>query len=451
MYSFKNRLILTISLAMVLLTVWQIGHQKPAEERQTTLNSAKFGDIAAARSGERINALVLIFADTRQFSAQDLAWRIAADGNVAAVVDAGKAFKTLSADGQHCLDPQPIYDIILLLDKWTKIDNGKHIIAGIGDAALLPMLAAEASVDSDTEYLSIGFTSQLPQGIEVCPPWSMDGDKHALLASSTISAKANWHSVWTDQPTEATGRFIRALGNAHIDIAPYDTPLDQVLIDRIGSMLGQTTQAAPPLPIVEIPANRASNTLTLFYSGDGGWRDLDRAVAGEMAKAGFPIAGIDVLRYFWQAKTPEQTASDLSASMAYYRKQQGVQKFVLAGYSFGADILPAVYNLLPPSDQQAVELLVLLAVAEYADFEIHVSGWLGQASNEQPLTPELAKIPSNKLLCVYGREEKDHRGCRGLENSAAELLELPGGHHFDEDYPKLAQRILDSYRRHGIH
>jgi len=204
------------------------------------------------------------------------------------------------------------------------------------------------------------------------------------------------------------------------------------------------------MPIIEVAASHPNPTLTLFYSGDGGWRDLDRAVAQEMAKSGFPVAGIDVLRYFWEHKTPEQAASDLSATMAYYRKTRGTQSFVLAGYSFGADVLPALFNRLPLTDRNDVKLLVLLAVADQANFEIHVSGWLGEHSGEQALAPELAQINTTKIMCVYGKDEQEHRGCKGLENSNAELLELPGGHHFDEDYPKLAQRIIAAYHRHAL-
>ena len=204
------------------------------------------------------------------------------------------------------------------------------------------------------------------------------------------------------------------------------------------------------MPVVEVPAVKTSDTVTIFYSGDGGWRDLDRTVAGEMAALNYPVIGVDVLRYFWKHKTPEQAATDLAATMAYYRKNWGVKSFVLAGYSFGADILPAIYNRLSPQDKDSVALLVLLALANTADFEIHVSGWLGQGAGERPLAPELAQIPKNKLLCVYGKEEKAETACTGLLNSEASILELPGGHHFDQDYSKLTQQILAVYRQHGI-
>jgi type IV secretory pathway VirJ component len=169
-----------------------------------------------------------------------------------------------------------------------------------------------------------------------------------------------------------------------------------------------------------------------------------------MAALNYPVVGIDVLRYFWKPKTPEQTAADLASTMAYYRKKWNAKTFVLAGYSFGADILPAVYNRLPEEDKASVELLVLLGLAKSADFEIHVSGWLGKSAGERLLSPELELIPKQKILCIYGREEKAETACTTLQNSEAKILELPGGHHFDQDYPKLTQQILDIYRQHGI-
>ena len=168
-----------------------------------------------------------------------------------------------------------------------------------------------------------------------------------------------------------------------------------------------------------------------------------------MVKQNYPVVGVDVLRYFWEHKTPEQAAADLTATMAYYRKNWAVKSFVLAGYSFGADILPAIYNRLSLQDRDSVSLLVLLALAKQADFEIHVSGWLGQSGGEQPLAPELNQIAKTKILCIYGIDEKAESACSEL-SSPATILELPGGHHFDQDYPKLTRQILDVYVQHNI-
>jgi type IV secretory pathway VirJ component len=159
-----------------------------------------------------------------------------------------------------------------------------------------------------------------------------------------------------------------------------------------------------------------------------------------------------VLRYFWERKTPEQVAADLGATMRYYRTNRGVKSFVLAGFSFGADILPVIYNRLAESDKDNVDLLVFLALGNHADFEVRVAGWLGQTTHEMPLLPELEKMPKDKILCIYGSKEKAATGtaCTSLMSTEAKVLELPGGHHFDKDYPKLTRLILESYQQHDI-
>jgi type IV secretory pathway VirJ component len=201
---------------------------------------------------------------------------------------------------------------------------------------------------------------------------------------------------------------------------------------------------------VEIPRVGINEVVTLFYSGDGGWRDLDRTIAEQMVKEGYPAVGIDTLRVFWNRKTPEQATADLAATMAYYRTKWGAKSFVLAGYSFGADIIPVIYNRLSTTDQDSIRLLVMLALSKEANFEISVTGWLVKDALGLKMAPELAKLPKNKILCIYGKEEKAESACMDIASTPAALLELPGGHHFDEDYPKLTRLILDKYNAVGI-
>jgi type IV secretory pathway VirJ component len=161
-----------------------------------------------------------------------------------------------------------------------------------------------------------------------------------------------------------------------------------------------------------------------------------------MAKLGYPVVGIDTLRYYWQHKTPEQSAADLSELMQHYRQKWGTKRFVLTGYSFGADVLPAIYNRLPAEDQQRIDAVVLLAFARSGSFEIEVEGWLGKEGQEAPTGPEMARLPASKVVCVYGVEETDESGCTD-KTAVGERMKLPGGHHFDENYPALAKRLID--------
>ncbi|MFH0781161.1 MAG: AcvB/VirJ family lysyl-phosphatidylglycerol hydrolase [Pseudomonadota bacterium] len=112
--------------------------------------------------------------------------------------------------------------------------------------------------------------------------------------------------------------------------------------------------------------------------------------------------------------------------------------------------LPQIFNRLPQADKESVRLLVFLAISREIDFEIQVSGWLGQSSGEIPMGPELVRLPANKVLCIYGEKEKDESACTDMAHTEAELLELPGGHHFDKDYPKLTRLILEKYAKAGI-
>ena len=416
---------------------------------QKSITVENFGDVATAERMWNTKGLALVFVDTKKFPVINLGQQIAATGISAAIIDSTQFFKGFNSQTGQCLDAKHIAAFIEILTKsFPKFTENRLIVTGIADGAPIPFINAQSA--SDATNLSIGFTVDLPNELVLCPPFvsQYQNSKHRLVSFSILNG--HWRAVWADQPAAETGVFIRTLGNIDTRIAAYDTPLDTLLIEELKAALGHVNQSLPSMPIIEILATRPSDNVTLFYSGDGGWRDLDRTVANEMAALNYPVVGIDVLRYFWKPKTPEQTATDLASTMAYYREKWGTKTFVLAGYSFGADILPAVYNHLSTEDKDSVSLLVLLGLAKSADFEIHVSGWLGKSAGERPIAPELTQIPKNKILCIYGKEEKAETACTALQNSEAKILELPGGHHFDKNYPKLTRKILDIYQQHGI-
>jgi type IV secretory pathway VirJ component len=108
--------------------------------------------------------------------------------------------------------------------------------------------------------------------------------------------------------------------------------------------------------------------------------------------------------------------------------------------------MPAIYNRLAADDQNRVDAIILLAFARTGSFEIHVDGWLGNAGKEATTGQEMAKLPAAKVFCVYGVEEKKDSGCTDT-TAVGEAVQLPGGHHFDEDYPALAKRLIDAINK----
>ncbi len=308
------------------------------------------------------------------------------------------------------------------------LDGKPTLVAGIGPGSAWAFRWLAGQTDDKAKALSVGFSLEKP-----------DCDATPLPKTAP---HGHWLAAWNDNPDDASARFARSLQNAETVITDYDTPLPKVLADQLRQLL---QGGGDNVPVVEVPAAKPSETVTLFYSGDGGWRDLDRDVAAQMAELGYPVVGVDALRYFWEHKTPEQSAADLAVLMQHYREKWGAKHFVLAGYSFGADVLPAIYNRLPADAKKDVSSVILLAFARSGSFEIEVQGWLGKAGQEAATGPEMARLPGPKVLCVYGIEEKNESGCTQPQ-AVGENLQLPGGHHFDEDYPALAKRLVNAIR-----
>lgn len=308
----------------------------------------------------------------------------------------------------------------------TQLSEKPTLVAGIGPGAAQAWRWLAAQTDDKARAISVDFSQEQP-GCQAALP--------------KAAAHGHWNVAWNDNPDDASAAFVRDQANAETSISDYDIHLPQVLKSQLTQALVGHDGNALAIPVVEVPAGQTTDTVTLFLSGDGGWRDLDRDVAGEMAKLGYPVVGIDTLRYYWQHKTPEQSAADLSELMQHYRQKWGTKRFVLTGYSFGADVLPAIYNRLPAEDQQRIDAVMLLAFARSGSFEIEVEGWLGKEGQEAPTGPEMARLPASKVVCVYGVEETDESGCTE-KTAVGERLKLPGGHHFDENYPALAKRLI---------
>jgi type IV secretory pathway VirJ component len=199
------------------------------------------------------------------------------------------------------------------------------------------------------------------------------------------------------------------------------------------------------LPLVEMPV-AGSHRLVVLLTGDGGWRDLDKGLAQALNQRGISVVGWNSLRYFWKEKSPQQLASDLDTVLRTYRQRWQADDVALVGYSFGADVLPFAYQLLPPQQRRSVQFVSLLGMAHGAFFEVRVGGWLGLGkAREKPVLPVLAGLRGVSTQCIYGVDEKDSL-CRDLRGGEiGQVVERPGGHHFDRDPVKLAQIIIDGW------
>lgn len=246
--------------------------------------------------------------------------------------------------------------------------------------------------------------------------------------------------VHSRSPDVSAGVVERVAGAAPIACQAAAAPGLGEVVEAAPDAVVATSVArfAPPaapfrgLPLVEMPHADAQR-LVILMTGDGGWQPIDQQIATALHDQGAAVIGWSSLRYFWKAKTPERTAADLSAVIAEYQRRWHVSQVDLVGYSFGADVLPFLYGRLPAAQQGQVRRVALLGLATNANFTVRIGGWLGwSAGSAYPIKPQLARIPAQKILCVYGQDEdEDATLCPSLRGTGVEVRMAPGGHHFE--------------------
>ena len=211
-----------------------------------------------------------------------------------------------------------------------------------------------------------------------------------------------------------------------------------------------TAAFARPAPAwtgpVTVPTDRAGDTLAVIYSGDGGWRPLDQKLARNLADNGVPTIGIDSLAYFRSERTLDGVAQDLTASLRTYERQWGRSRVVLIGYSFGADVLPAIIPRLPADIRAQVDHVVLIGTGPHGDLRFHPASWLNLATRDSfPVAPTIAALKDVKVTCVYGDKERRDI-CPDLPDDSVAKIRLPGDHHFNRDYAALSAAVLRASR-----
>jgi type IV secretory pathway VirJ component len=214
------------------------------------------------------------------------------------------------------------------------------------------------------------------------------------------------------------------------------------------------------VPTVPAPAGH-DDVLVVFFSGDGGWRDLDQQLGKRLVARGLPVLGVSCLDYYWRNRSPEQSAQELDALITKYTTQWHKQKVWLIGFSFGADVLPTIVDKLSPANRARLTQMVLLSPSQDVNFEVEMEGyimmrenWLKthikeimQSINPVPHYPALPPITALQnqppLVCYYGRDDSDDTVCNDPKLPKwVKVYEMPGDHHFDYNYDGLATRMI---------
>lgn len=395
----------------------------------------------------------------------DMARAVASLDTLAVGIDIRTYLKALGAASEAC--SYPAADFEALSQFVQKQLHFSHyvtpLLIGYSSGATLVYAAlVQAPPGTFGGAVSLGFCPDLDLAKPMCRGHGLEwttgpkGKGVNFLPTSTLEQPWIAFQGVVDQVCDPAGTqsFVAKTARADVVMLPkvgHGYSVQRNWLPQFRQAVITLTAPAPPaprpeavsdLPLVEVPAPGSAPYLAVMLSGDGGWASLDKEVAGVLAGKGMPVVGLNSLQYFWSARTPEQLAADLARVLRHYLTAWGKSKVVLAGYSFGADVLPFAVSRLPAELRNAVALVALLGPSPTAEFEFHVGSWLGRSSSAAlPVPPEIARLKGTRTLCFFGASEGDSP-CHGLDPSLATAVAMEGGHHFGGAYESIAERIL---------
>lgn len=196
-----------------------------------------------------------------------------------------------------------------------------------------------------------------------------------------------------------------------------------------------------PVIVLQAPPDDVK-PMVLFITGDGGWKNFDPKLAGQFVDQQVPVVALNALHYFWDKKTPQQTAATAALLLEKYMKLWHKKTFILVGFSFGADVMPFIVNRLPGNLMNSCAGVALFSPGTSTDFEIHLSQMMNSHRKwKYDVVKEVENMKDVRLLCFFGAEE--HNFPTGiLSKSGYQVIYLQGGHHYEDNKLNVGQMVL---------
>lgn len=220
--------------------------------------------------------------------------------------------------------------------------------------------------------------------------------------------------------------------------------LSETNVPTSNSKVDNSNDSIKGLPIVLTKNDKQNgNTLMFFISGDGGWYSFEQSISDKFLNIDIPTVGLDSKKYFWNRKSPQQSADDISNILHYYMTSWKKQKVILVGYSIGAEVLPFIFEKLPKDLQQSSNM-VLLSPDEMGDFEVHYSNMMGfeSSDNRYNVLEELKKISNiTSIKVIFGNDEHS-KIPDTLSKYKISFAAIPGDHHYNNDYKAVFEAVL---------
>ena len=435
---------------------------------QEKLSHGRFEAVTLYRPAGPVKSVVLFLSGDGGWNlgVVDMAQALAKDGALVAGVDVPQLLANLEKDGESCVSPDgDLENLSHYVQSYAALPTyHEPVIVGYSSGATLAYaMLAQAPTNTFAGALSLGFCPDLLLHKPLCGGEGLKFTRRKNDGGIDVQPSTTIGNPWIavngalDQVCDLamTRDFVSKTHNASFVELPnvghgYSVPKNWMpqFLTAFRTLAQDPRAELPPppvtladLPLIEVPATGASDTFAVLLSGDGGWAGLDKDVAAALAARGIPVVGLDSLRYFWSARTPDALAADLDRVLRYYADHWHKTHAVLVGYSQGADVLPFAVNRLPTASRALVERTVMMGLGENASFQFHFSNWLGGDADGLPILPEVDRLDAGNTLCLYGKSDGDSL-CPKVPRGHVQAVALPGGHHFGGGYDSLARQIM---------
>jgi type IV secretory pathway VirJ component len=217
----------------------------------------------------------------------------------------------------------------------------------------------------------------------------------------------------------------------------FQSLFDETKLNKPDSSTSVKTTTIKDLPIVITPAktNKTSAPMALLISGDGGWYGLEQNICNHLASAGVPAIGIDSRKYFWNRRSPQETAQDFVKIYDHFSEEWKKDTILLIGYSMGAEVIPFIFEQLPKEIQLKTKAMVLLSPDSWGDFQIHITNMigLGNSKNTYDVTAELKKVSSHGSILIITGDSENSTLPTILSATNIVFATVPGNHHYKSD------------------
>ncbi len=439
--------------------------------QEESLNFGRFGAITLYRE-KPVPAHVVLFVSGDggwNMGVVDMARELAGLDALVAGIDIIHYLKALESVGDKCSYPAADFEgLSKFLQK--KLGYPSYVIPVLvgysSGATLVYATLAQAPPNTFRGAISLGFCPDLELKKPLCKGYGLEWETLPRGKGYNFLPAKNLQAPWValqgdiDQVCDPalTESYVKKVGGGEIVLLPkvghgFSVPRNWMpqfkevfaRLDARDAGVGNVkNQDLKDLPLVEVPARAGTNdTFAVIISGDGGWAGIDRDLAGVISKKGIPVVGLNSLQYFWTPRKPDGSSKDLERILRHYLAAWKKQSILLIGYSLGADVLPFMASRLPMDLVTRIKLVVLLGPGMKADFEFHISEWLGSPSSKDslPIQPEVETLKGMRVLCISAAEESNSL-CPRLSGAHIQKVFLKGGHHFGGDYQGLAETII---------